>query len=299
MLINHSHLFSSKLSYTSVHYLQLYLVLLLQQLRDGLQLDIACPLVDGTNLTVPPKLLGQAFPHKAHSTHPLDRAPRDPLRNLRRIQLCHRSLAHKALARLGATGLLDADRVVHQCARSLNLGACLRNLELHSLELANVFAKLFAVVPDILDGVLPRTEGEACHLGSDTDASFVQERDGVFVALALVAEEIFSRHLNVVKGQYAGAARSDSEFLLLLCDFEAGHALVEDEGGDALVAALGGDVGEDDENVGFNGVGDPHLLAGDFVGAAGSGFNGFGLESEGIGAGAGLRKAEGTDGVGG
>lgn len=40
-------------------------------------------------------------------------------------------------------------------------------------------------------------------------------------------------------------------------------------------------------------------MAGDFVGAAGGGFDGFGLEGEGVGAGTGLGEAEGANGAGG
>ena len=48
-------------------------VLLLQQLGDSSQLDVAGTLVDSTNLAVTEHLLGCALADKAHATHPLNR----------------------------------------------------------------------------------------------------------------------------------------------------------------------------------------------------------------------------------
>lgn len=211
---------------------------------------------------------------------------------MRGVEFSHGSVADKVL-----TGLLLASSVVDQVSSGGDFGVGLSNLVLHALELTDERAELLTVVPDVADGVLKGTKGQAGHLGSDADAALVEEADGVLVALAALAEQVLLGDLDVVKVEDAGGGGADAELLLLLGDGEAGGALFDNKGGDALVALCGVEVGKDDEEVGFHGVGDPHLAAGD--GEAVGGLTGLGGHGEGVGAGDGLRQAEGGDGVGG
>lgn len=150
-----------------------------------------------------------------------------------------------------------------------------------------------------LNGVLPRAERQARHLGSNANAALVQQADGILVALADLAEQVLARDLDVVEGDDAGAARADAELLLLLGDGEALGALLDHEGGDAAVALARVDVGEYDEEVGLDRVGDPHLATGDAVAAAVGGLRRARREREGVRPRHGLRQAEAAYGVGG
>ena len=123
-------------------------------------------------------------------------------------------------------------------------------------------------------------------MSGDTDTTFVEDANGVFVAMAFFSKQVSLGDIAVVKVDDAGGGGFDAEFLFLFGDAEAGSVFVYDEGCDALVAFGGIQVGEDDEEAGFEGVCDPHLGAVDAV-AVGRLF-GAGLEGEGIGAGDGF-----------
>lgn len=114
-------------------------------------------------------------------------------------------------------------------------------------------------------GVFPGSQGQTGHLGGDADAAFVEETDGVFVAVAFFAEELVFWNFDIVEVDDAGTAGFDSELLLLLGYREALGALFNYESRDALVALAGIEIGKDDEEVCFDGVGDPHLGAIDLV----------------------------------
>ena len=164
---------------------------------------------------------------------------------------------------------------------------------LHALELTNQLAKLSALIPHIPRGILPRAQRQPRHLRRDADAALVQQANRVLVALALAAEQGVSRQPDVVEGDDAGRGGADAELLFLLRDGEPRGVLGEQEGGDAFVAERGVEVREDDEEAGFEAVGDPHLAAVEQVGAVGL-LGGAGFEREGVGAGDGFGEAEGT-----
>lgn len=267
-------------------------VLFLEELGNGVELNVAGALVDGANLGVAPKLFREPLADKAHAAHPLDGEAGHAAGDLRRVELGHGGVADKVLA-----GLLLAGGVVDEGAGGGDLGVALGNLVLHALELADEGAKLLAVVPDVLDGVFKGAEGEARHLRGDADAALVEDANGVLVAGALGAEQVLLGDDDVVKVEDAGGAGADAELLFLLGDAEAGRVLVDDEGADALVALAGVEVGKDDEEAGLHRVCDPHLGAVDLVAVGGGGrARGHG---KGVGAGDGLREAERSDRVGG
>lgn len=168
---------------------------------------------------------------------------------------------------------------------------------LHALEFTDQGTELLAVVPDVLDGVFEGSEGKAGHLGGDADAALVEEADSVLVALAALAEEVLLGDDDVVEVEDACAAGADAELLLLLGDAESGGALFDDKGSDAAIALARIEVGKDDEELCFLGVGDPHLAAVDLE--AVGGLLGAGGHGEGVGAGDRLGQTEGCDGVGG
>ena len=97
--------------------------------------------------------------------------------------------------------------------------------------------------------MIERALREADHLRADADASFVQRLDRDLVALADLAEHVRARHAAVLEQQLARAARADAELVFLLADREPGEAALDEKRGDAAVAGVGIDVGEDDEEV--------------------------------------------------
>jgi hypothetical protein len=284
---------------------------LLQRLPNRRELDITRPLINRTNLAIPEVLFRQSLPHKSHTTHPLHSLPTHLSGHLARVQLGHGGVHDEVLA-----CFLFAGGVVDEGARGLDFGPGLRELVLHGLKFADELAELFAVVPGVAvssistsyieervlgvyepRGVLPCAERETGHLCGDADAAFVQEANGVFVALEFFAEKILLGDFNIVKIDDAGTARPDTQFLLLLRNRESLRALLDNERRDALVLLARVKVGKHDEEIGFDAVCYPHFAAADLVaGVCACGFCG---EREGVGAGDGFGKAEGADGVGG
>lgn len=267
-------------------------VLLLEQLGNGVELDVGSAFVDGTDLAITPELLGKTLTDKAHATHPLNSEAGNAAGNLGSVELGHGGVTDKVLA-----SLLLAGSVVDEGAGGGNLGVALGNLVLHALELTNKGAELLAVVPDVLNGIFKGAKGKTGHLGGNTDAALVEEGDGVLVAVAALAKQVLLGDDDVVKVEDAGGGGADAELLLLLGNGEAGGALFDNKGSDALVALGRVEVGKDDEDLGLHGVGDPHLAARDFEAVGGLG--GLCGHGEGVGSGDGLGKAEGADGVGG
>lgn len=236
------------------------LVVLHQVLRDRRELYVARALVDGADLAVAEVLLREPLSHEPHAAHPLDGLAGHPSRDLGGEELRHGRVGDEGLA-----GLLLARGVVDEVARGLQLGVGLRELVLHGLEGADKRAELLALVPHVRCGVVEGAPGEARHLRGDADAALVEDRDGVLITGALLAEQVAVRDLDVVEVDDAGRRGADAELLLLLGDAEAGGVARDDEGGDALVALVGGQIGEDEEEAGLYTVRDPHLGPVDLV----------------------------------
>src|SRR4029453_2004472 len=95
-------------------------------------------------------------------------------------------------------------------------------------------AELFSLLR-VRDGVFERTPGEAEHLRSDSDPSFVEGFDRHFVALAHFAQHVGARDAAIFHDQLARAARADAELVLLLADSKAGEAALDQKRGDAAV----------------------------------------------------------------
>ena len=110
--------------------------------------------------------------------------------------------------------------------------------------------------------VIERALREADHLRADADAPFVERFDGDLVAAPDLAQHVRPRHAAVFQQQLARAAGADAELVFLLADGEPGKAALDEKRGDAAIARVGIHGRKDDEEVGFVGVGDPELAAG-------------------------------------
>ncbi len=113
------------------------------------------------------------------------------------------------------------------------------------------------------DCVVKRALGEPRHLAADGDTAFVQGFDGDLVASADFADDVFSGNANVIEDEFAGRGSTDAELVLFLTDLESFRVALDQEAGDAAIALIWRGVGEEKEDSGFGGVGDPELPAGD------------------------------------
>ena len=119
-------------------------VLLLQELRNSLELDVTRAFIDSPDLAITEHFLSNPFPDESHAAHPLDSGAGHAAGDLRGVQLGHGGVLDEVLA-----GFLLAGGVVDQGARGGDLGVGLGELVLHALEVADELAELATVVPDV------------------------------------------------------------------------------------------------------------------------------------------------------
>lgn len=124
-------------------------VLYLQLLRNCLELDVRCALVDGPYLAISPHLLRSILSREPYSSIPFNSEATNTASDLRSIQLCHRGVLYKVLA-----SLLLSRRVVDKSSGSTYFRPGLRNLVLHTLKLTDEFSELLPVVPDVPTKIL-------------------------------------------------------------------------------------------------------------------------------------------------
>ena len=159
--------------------------------------------------------------------------------------------------------LLHGSRV-HEVLGSLGAGVHVGQLELGVLELAQAAAKLDALL-GVLDSLVDGALGKAESLGGDTDTAAVEGLHSDLEAFAFLAEQVLLGNDAVFEDEVAGRAASDTHLLLVLTGGEAGEVLLNDEGGDAVVALALVGHGEHDESGGNVTVGDEALAAGQKV----------------------------------
>lgn len=154
----------------------------------------------------------------------------------------------------------------------------------HCLVCANSLAGLLALV-GIRNGQVEGTLSETEHLRSNTDTAFVQNLDRnlhrsvrpamlenkyfnthlvSFTNLIRTTNQVLSWNLDAVEVEDTGRARSDAEFLLLLCNLYAEFTR-DNKAGDALVSFRRVNGCKDEEYFSFGSVGNPHLGTGEGV----------------------------------
>ena len=114
---------------------------------------------------------------------------------------------------------------------------------------------------------MPSAEAPTIGRVSSKVASALEPRDGspragaVELALELLhpAEQVLERDPAVLEHDLGGVRGADPDLRLLLALAQARGALLDHERGLAAVAELGGDVGDDDVDVGDPAVGDEDL----------------------------------------
>src|SRR5262249_21578814 len=136
------------------------------------------------------------------------------------------------------------------------------DLVLNGLELGDRLAELVPLLR-VPDGVIQRALREPDHLRADADPTLVERFDRDLVSLPGFAEHVLRGYAAILEEQLAGAARADAELVFFFSHGESGEPALDQEGRDAAIAFLRSDGGEDDEQIGFVGVGDPELAPGE------------------------------------
>ena len=155
-------------------------------------------------------------------------------------------------------------------------------------------AELLALLA-VLDSLVQRALGDTHRLSGDADTAAVQRAHGDLKSLAHRSQHTIRGHADVIIGDDAVAGGADTHTLDILADGDAGGVLqIHDKGGQTL----GGrhravSQSKDDAHIGKAGVGGEDLGAvQDPVLAV---LHGHGLGALYVGAGVGLRQAEGAD----
>ena len=113
----------------------------------------------------------------------------------------------------------------------------------------------------VLDRALEARADHAARARGDREAAVVERVHRDLEALALLADQVLGRHLDVLEEELARRARPDPELVLLVARREARHPLLEHERADALVRRGRIGLREDERVVGDGRVRDPVLLA--------------------------------------
>ena len=170
-----------------------------------------------------------------------------------------------------------------------------RDRELHALVLADRPAEHDALL-GVVGGAADEELGIAQALRGDQDALGVHAVDDVAEALALLADQVLGRHLQVVEEHLAGVVVDHGVDLLDLDALALGLAQVDEEHREPLGALLhlvgGRGAGQQQHQVGLQHAAGPDLLAVDDVAVVAL-LLGPRLELGGVGAGGGLGDAEG------
>ena len=132
----------------------------------------------------------------------------------------------------------------------------LRDLLADQAEVGDGLAESLALL-GVGDGMLQRGARAADAARAQLEAADVENVEGDDVAFADVAENVLHRHLAVVQDERRSGRAANAHLLFFVADGEAGEILLDQERGELLAVNFG----EDGEQVGEVGVGDPHLLA--------------------------------------
>ena len=175
------------------------------------------------------------------------------------------STAYSSIALRTASGLCSivgerrvhhADGAIDHRLAGVEPGRHLRQLLADQAEVGDALAEGLALL-GVGDGMLQRSARAADAACAQLEAADVQNVEGDDVSFADLAEHVLHRHLAVVQDERRGGRAADAHLLFFGADGEAGEVLLDQEGGELLAV----DLGEDGEQVGEVGVGDPHLLA--------------------------------------
>ena len=176
--------------------------------------------------------LGRVLLHVAVASEDLDAFDRRPHRHVGGVILGHRRL----LFEVEAVVLQPGGPQQHQLRR-IEFGGHVGQLELDRLEGGDRLPELHPLL-GVFDGVLEGRPADPAGLGADADPSRIEAREHLLESLAGLSEQIFRRHLGVLKDQLRRPGGEKTHFLLHLPDPETRGVLqVDDQVDDGPVTA--------------------------------------------------------------
>src|SRR4029453_13046476 len=113
----------------------------------------------------------------------------------------------------------------------------------------------------VLDRPFETGADHPARTGRDRETALVEPVHRDLEALALLADEVLGRDLDVLEEELTGRAGPHAELVLGVRGREPGHSLLEEEGGDALVLRGRVRLREHERMVGDRRVRDPVLRA--------------------------------------
>src|SRR5437660_348607 len=187
--------------------------------------------------------------------------------------------------------VLDCARgVVNHQARGVHLHGHVREHELDALERGDRLAELLPLLR-VPGGRVERRLADADGHRARHRPRHVERAHRDLESLALLTEPLLDRHGAVREVERHGGRAADAHLLLFLADREPRHALLDEEGRDALGALARIDRREDRDHVGVIAVGAPLLRPVQDVVVPLA--HRRGPQARGVGAGAGLREGIG------
>ncbi len=143
-----------------------------------------------------------------------------------------------------------------------------------------------------MEGVFVGRPGHPHGEGRHRGPGVLEGLHGDVEALSLLAQPVLDRHRDVLQDHVAGVAGPHAHLILFLARRKARRVPLDDEGGDAPMAQIGVDGGEDGVQVGDAAVGDEALLTVEHVVIPPA--HGGGTNRRRVGASLGLGKREAT-----
>ena len=183
-----------------------------------------------------------------------------------------------------------ADRAVDHRLAGVDADRHLRQLLANQAEVRDALAESLALF-GIGNRILQRSARAADAARAQLEAAYVQNVERDDVAFADLAEHVLHRHLAIVQDERRGGRAADAHLLFFRADGEAREIFLDQERGELLAI----DFGEDGEQVGEVGVGDPHLFAVQDVVLAVGRKHGAGAAVHRVGAAGAFRKRVGAD----
>ena len=153
-----------------------------------------------------------------------------------RVELGHAGLAGDARVVVargdGAVG--EPCGAIRQQARGFDFRGHIGELELDGLKFGDGLAELLALL-GIAHRAFVRALRHTQAERRDRDAAAVENLQAVDEALAVAAQNIFSRDAAIRENYFAGVAGAQAELVFFLAGAKAGSSLLDDEGGDAVM----------------------------------------------------------------
>ena len=169
-------------------------------------------------------------------------------------------LAHGRFHGVGHLVVLQPGGLVGHELAGFDAGVHVGQLELDRLKLADRLVELLALL-GVGQRPLEGPFGDAEGLGGDADPPAVEGVHGDVEPLPFLAEQVFDRHAQVVKGKGGGVAAADAHLVLVLEDGDAGRFQIDDEGADPLVLQAAVEGGKQNAGAEIAAVGDEGLAA--------------------------------------